>query len=71
MFHLVSYTLIKKYMELIKKKPHLEGNFWVVLQIFQILTLVLCGRKVPGLDWIPSSGLWAVGWIKGLTEFRD
>lgn len=58
MFHLVSYTLIKKYMELIKKKnPHLEGDFWVVLQISQILTLVLCGGKVPGLD----SKLRAVG----------
>lgn len=65
MLHSVSYTLIK-YMEL--KKVHLERNFWVVLQLSQILLLALCEKKVLWLVSKPRA--WGCRPVNRRTDVR-
>jgi len=50
-------------MELIKK-VHLEQNFWMVLQILQILHLALCEKK----SWV---GFKAQGWGLQVGQKED
>lgn len=50
------------------KKVHLERNFWVVLQLSQILLLALCEKKVLWLVSKPRA--WGCRPVNRRTDVR-